>query len=132
MKKARIPVVLFLILILGFGFAVFTGCENSNQNNEYSYIELEGKRVEDYFLLTKSFIESGSAAQGSYRWASYQYVLTGVLNGFYEDCIVYYTVGTNDKEHSVNINVGGSAAFNFTIVNGADIKFKRMTGKLYL
>lgn len=128
-----------LITAIGFVLIGLTGCwgnQNSGDDNKEDnshIIELSLSNYEYYLSIDKVKTESGSAMQGSYRYAAYKVTVSGAVSGLFEDCRLYYKIG-DGAEREVKLNAAGFATFNYSWssnMNG-DFSFTRAEGKIII
>ena len=108
MKKLVIgilSVILSLFCFIGCNFAQEETTEISLTTDNYTY----------YLNLDKVCTGSGSAAGGSFRWASYKLTITGAIDGIYEDCVLYYKTTDEGKEQPIELNASGFATLNYSV-----------------
>lgn len=110
-------------------------CNNENTDNsemEDSFIELTIDNYDYYLSISKVLTHSGSYLGGSLHIASYQATVTGAISGIYDGCIIYYKLGQDGSEQTVTLNAAGFAQFTYSVVNGENIIYTNVVGRIYL
>lgn len=140
--RKRIAVLFILITVIGLIPFSLTGCwgfdfggsntDGGNNTGNSKSIDLTLSNYEYYLSIDEELTSSGSALQGSFRYASYKVTVTGAVNGLYQGCSLYYKVG-DTAEKEVKLNASGYATFNYSwSTNSGNFSFTRATGKIIL
>ncbi len=134
MKRLLRNISCMLILATIF----FCACGNQDKDDESNdsgndeYIELTLENYDYWLSIDATLTDSGSAAQGSYRWATYSATINGAVSGIFEDCEIWYSFEGSDTIHTVKLNASGFAKFSYSVVNGKDIQYVGASGKIYV
>lgn len=130
MKKILTRLLASILILVCFSLVA---CNNENSDNtENSFIELTIDNYNYYLTISEVLTGSGNVAGGSYRYASYQATISGAINGIYDGCIIYYKLGQDGNQQKVTLNAAGFAQFNYSVVNGANIIYTKVEGRIYL